>query len=119
MYIFICSEGGGLVGRRVDIKRRVDMAIAVVVRESVKEGQLGAFVDYMAEMIKLTKQEEGCTAYDLYEAADGSGEVVMIEVWESKEALDKHMASEHFKKFVPGGEIYKTGPNDIKLFNRL
>ena len=95
------------------------MAIAVVVKEKVKEGQLGAFVEYMAEMIKLTKQEDGCVAYDLYEAIDGTGEVVMLEIWESKEALDKHMASEHFKKYVPGGEVYKAGASEVKLFSRL
>ena len=95
------------------------MAIAVVVEERIKEGQLGAFVDYMSEMIALTKQEDGCIAYDLYEAVDGSGSVVMLEIWESKEALDKHMASEHFKRLIPGGDVYKSGAPEIRLFNRL
>ena len=95
------------------------MAVAVVVEEKVKEGQTEAFVEYMREMIALTKEEDGCIAYDLYEAIDGSGKVVMVEIWASKEALDKHMQSEHFKNFIPGGEIYKDGPPDIQIFNRL
>jgi len=96
------------------------MTVAVVVEEKIKEGQTAAFVDYMREMIALTKQEDGCIAYDLYEAADGSGGVVMLEMWESQEALDKHMESDHFKKFVPGGGIYKEeGPPNIRVFNRL
>jgi len=96
------------------------MAVAVIVEEKIKEGQLGAFVDYMREMIALTKAEDGCVAYDLYEAIDRSGEVVMVEIWESKEALDRHMETEHFKKFVPGGAIYKEeGPPNIKIFNGL
>ena len=95
------------------------MAVAVVVNEKLKEGQTGAFVEYMREMIALTKQEDGCFAYDLYEAIDGSGDVVMVEIWESKEALDAHMASEHFKKFVPGGDVYKEAPPDIKIYSRL
>ena len=95
------------------------MTMAVVVEEKIKEGQTGAFVDYMREMIALTKEEDGCIAYDLYEANDGSGAVVLLEMWESKEALEKHMETEHFKKFVPGGEIYKDGPPNIRIFNRL
>ena len=95
------------------------MAVAVVVEEKIKEGQTGAFVEYMSEMISLTKEEDGCIAYDLYEAIDGSGAVVMIEIWESKEALDKHMQSEHFKKFVPGGAVYQDAPGNIKVFSRL
>ena len=93
--------------------------VAVIVEEKVKEGQLQAYVDYMSEMIALTRQEEGCLAYGLHEAADGSGAVVMIESWESQEALDRHMASEHFLKFVPGGGVYKTEDSVIRVFNSL
>ena len=95
------------------------MAVSVVVEENVKDGQVSAYVEYMREMIALTKQEDGNIAYDLYEAADGSGAIVMIELWESQEALDKHMDSEHFKKFVPAGDVYKNGPSNIRIFNRL
>ena len=93
--------------------------VAVIVEEKIKDGQLEAFVDYMSDMIALTKQEDGCITYGLHEAADGSGGIVMIELWESKEALDKHMASEHFKRLIPGGEVYQDGPSVIKVFNRL
>ena len=95
------------------------MAIGVVVEEKIKEGQLEAFLDHMAEMITLTKQEDGCIAYDLYEAADGSGGIVMIEIWESQEALDKHMASEHFKRLVPASASFKAVPSQIRVFKRL
>ena len=95
------------------------MAVAVVVEESIKEGQLGAFVEYMREMIALTKEEDGCIAYDLYEAVDGSGGVVMVELWETKEKLDRHMETDHFKKFIPGGEAYKNAPPNIRVFERL
>jgi len=95
------------------------MQITVVVDESIKEGQTAAYVDYMREMIKITKTEEGNIAYDLYEAVDGSGDVVMVEIWESQEALDKHMKSEHFQKFVPGGDAFKTAPSNVRVFSRL
>ena len=93
--------------------------ISVVVEEKIKEGQLEAYVKYLTEMIDLTRKEEGCIAYGLHEAADGSGAVVMLESWESQEALDKHMESEHFKKFIPGGDAYKAGPSEIRVFKSL
>jgi quinol monooxygenase YgiN len=95
------------------------MAVAVVVKEHVKEGQLDAYVSHMGEAIALTKQEEGNIAYDLYEAADGSDEVVMVEIWETQEALDRHMRSEHFLRIIPAGDAYKTAPSEIKVYNRL
>ncbi|MDR0875450.1 MAG: antibiotic biosynthesis monooxygenase [Clostridiales Family XIII bacterium] len=93
--------------------------VAVFVKENVKEGMRDAYVEYMQEAIRLTKLEDGNIAYDLYEPADEPGGCAMIEVWESKEALDRHMQSEHFKKYIPGGDAYKTAPSKIQIFERL
>ena len=95
------------------------MQVTVIVEEKIKEGQLSEFAEFMREMIRLTKEEEGCIAYDLYEGADGSGDVVMVEVWESKEALDAHMQSAHFQKYIPAAEAYKESPSKIRVFGRL
>ena len=94
------------------------MLVSVLVEKKVKEGQLGALAEYLAEMIALTRQEDGCIAYGLHEAVDGSG-AVMIESWESQEALGRHMESEHFKKFIPGCDEYLDAPSEIRVFNSL
>ena len=95
------------------------MQISVIVEEYIKEGQKDAFVAHMREMIRLTKEEDGCLAFDLYESLGDDGEMVMVEIWESKEALDKHMQTDHFKEFVPAGEQYKSKPSVLKIFSRL
>jgi len=95
------------------------MQLVVVIDEKIKEGQLGAFMDYMRDMIALTKQEDGCIAYDIYEAIDGSGEVVMVEIWASQEAFDEHCKTDHFKEFIPGGDVYKVSPPHVRIFGRL
>jgi len=95
------------------------MSVAVVVEHKIKEGQLGAYVDYMKEMIALTKQEDGCIAYDLYEGIDEPGKCIMVELWESKEKLDVHMQTEHFQKFVPGGAAFQDAPSVINIYQKL
>ena len=95
------------------------MTIAVVVEEKIKDGQNAAFAEYMREMIALTKEEDGCIAYDLYEAVDGSKKCVMVELWENKEKLDAHMESEHFKRLIPPAEEFKAEPSNIRVFNKL
>jgi len=95
------------------------MTIALVCKEKIKEGQKEAFLDYMREMIRLTHEEEGCIAYDLYEPDDDpDADLVMIELWESREALDRHMASEHFQRYVPPGDVYKAAPTDVRIYER-
>jgi quinol monooxygenase YgiN len=96
------------------------MTIAVVCKEKIKEGQKEAFLKHMEEMLRLTHQEDGCIAYDLYEPEnDPDADLVMIEMWETKEALDKHMASEHFRRLIPPGDAYKAAPTEIKIYQRL
>jgi len=93
------------------------MAIGVVVDEYVKEGQLEAYMELMAEMVELTKKEDGCIAYDIYE--DDSGKIAILELWESQEALDKHMASEHFQRLIPAAEAFLSEPHGIRVFKKL
>ena len=95
------------------------MQISVIVEENIKEGQKDAYIAHMSEMIRLTKEEDGCIAYDLYESIDGSGEIVMVELWESKEALDAHIQSDHFKELVPAAEVFQEEPPKIRVFSIL
>jgi len=95
------------------------MQVAVIVEEKIKDGQQGAYLEHMREMIALTKAEDGCIAYDLYEDADGAGGIVMVELWESKEALDKHMQSEHFTRLVPAAAVYQEAPPNVRILSRL
>ena len=95
------------------------MRIGVVAEFAVKEGQMDVFLKNCEELIALTHKEEGCFAYDLYEADDGSGDLVMLEIWESREALDKHLQSEHYLRIVPiCGELQST-PAKVRFFNML
>ena len=93
--------------------------VAVYVKENLKDGVRDEYVEYMREAMRLTKLEEGNVAYDLYVPADEPNGCVMIEVWETKEALDRHMNTEHFLKFIPGGDVYKSAPSEIRIFESL
>jgi len=101
------------------MRRYSDMQISVIVEENIKEGQKDAFVAHMREMIRLTKEEDGCIAYDLYESIEGTGEIVLVELWESKEALDAHLQTDHFKELFPASEVFKAGPPKVRLFGIL
>lgn len=61
--------------------------------------------------IKLVEQslrDKGCIDYDLYQSKTNNDRYMIIETWESKEALDAHMATEHFRKLVPEMQKYAT-----------
>ncbi|MCZ4292983.1 putative quinol monooxygenase [Vibrio sinaloensis] len=55
-----------------------------------------------AELVKLidkTRIEEGCINYDLHQDNDNPAHFVFYENWESAQALDNHLASEHIKHY--------------------
>ncbi len=53
------------------------------------------------ELIAATRKEYGCAGYDLAQSTADENLVVVLESWESQEALDVHGKSEHFTRIVP------------------
>ena len=54
------------------------------------------------ELLKLvgpTRKEPGCIEYRLHQDKADQAQFVFYECWESTEHLQKHMQSEHFKRF--------------------
>ncbi len=46
-------------------------------------------------LIELTRKEEGCIAYELYQDITNPGKFTFIENWQSKEHLDAHLKTPH------------------------
>jgi quinol monooxygenase YgiN len=95
------------------------MAIKVVAREKIKSEKKEEVLEIFREMIELTRKESGCIAYDLHESLDHPDVLAMIEIWESKEALDAHMNSEHLKRLIPKVGEYIVEPSRIEVFREI
>ena len=72
-------------------------AVCFVKAECVEE-----FLSIAGELVRETnKLDKGCIKYDLWKNPDDPLHFVMLEEWESQNALDEHMAAAHFVKLVP------------------
>lgn len=49
-----------------------------------------------SQVIRLTRLEPGCAAYDLYRDADSPDRLVLFERWRDLAALTDHLATAHF-----------------------
>ena len=66
------------------------------------------------ELVSKTQKEVGCISYNLFRDVNDNSILTMIEEWESKEALDDHMKTEHFTRIVPiVGEFRKNSELNI------
>lgn len=93
--------------------------IKVVAKHYVKEDKVGAFIKSAKKMVEATLKEDGCIEYGLFRDEKDNRILTMIEEWEDKEALDKHMMSEHFLNIVPILRSFDEKPAEINLYRKV
>ena len=59
------------------------------------------------ELVEATRKEAGCISYELCHDLKNPGHFVFIEAWQDYDALDAHVASEHFQRLVPQIDAYQ------------
>ncbi|MCP1103250.1 quinol monooxygenase YgiN [Aequitasia blattaphilus] len=74
--------------------------IRVVAKFEVKPEEVTNAMPLFEELVEATRKEDGCAQYVLAKAGE-EGSFVVLEGWESKDALDVHSNSEHFTRLVP------------------
>ncbi|MCD7946793.1 MAG: antibiotic biosynthesis monooxygenase [Oscillospiraceae bacterium] len=94
--------------------------IRVVAPFYLKTGMLDPFVETAAPLIAETRKEAGCTTYELAQSAADPQVLVMLEAWETQEALDRHVKSAHFTAIVPKLQALCTdGEAGTALYTKL
>ena len=70
-------------------------------------GKVATDSERRAELVRLgeevaaaSREEPGCLGYRLFQATDDENAFVIVEEWESREALEAHFATEHVATFM-------------------
>ncbi len=72
----------------------------------------------LGTMVQASRIEEGCLLYNIYQLENKPNTFVVIESWESEEALDGHKTSEHYLHYKSNFEPFtadKYSDNLISL----
>lgn len=73
--------------------------VVVVVVAQAKPGQGDAALAAFGEVAVPTHAEQGCIAYALHRSAADPDQIVLVERWVSRQALDDHLATAHLQDF--------------------
>ncbi len=92
--------------------------IKVVAKGYAQEDKVKEIIEICKELVELTRKEEGCIRYELYQDINDSTILTFVEEWESKEALDKHMKTEHFTRIVPIKNKLMAKLTEINIYNK-
>ena len=93
--------------------------IKVVAKNFAEKDKVDEILVLCKELVEATRKEEGCTAYELCKDENDSTILTFIEEWESKEALESHMKTEHFTRIVPLLGKRMTKESEMNVYTKL
>ena len=93
--------------------------IKVVAKSFAKGDKLDRILELSEEMVGRTVKEEGCIKYELFQDLKDPKVMIIIEEWENEEALNKHMASEHFIRIIPQLNELREKASEINICKKL
>ncbi|MGB6128936.1 MAG: putative quinol monooxygenase [Psychrilyobacter sp.] len=87
--------------------------IAMVVQIIAEKNDIQKIKEIAEKLVIETKKEKGCIEYDFYTSIEDTTSMSFIEKWETKDDLENHLNSEHFKKLYPEICKYKIGGETV------
>jgi quinol monooxygenase YgiN len=73
----------------------------------------------LLELAGPSRAEAGCMLYDVCRSKADPDELLVLEEWESQEALDAHMATPHFQAFIGRIGAALAGEPGVAFIERL
>jgi quinol monooxygenase YgiN len=65
--------------------------------------------------IKETKEEDGCLMYEVFQTKSNPVEFIVIDSWESEEALTSHCETAHYSHFINNFKQYNAHIEPFEL----
>ena len=66
-------------------------------------------------IVAASRSETGCISYDFHQAIDDESVFLWHETWESREAINAHADSKHFREFSAAIEDITEEPLQVTL----
>ncbi|MGM0216338.1 putative quinol monooxygenase [Enterococcus sp. AZ109] len=80
----------------------------------VKEEKREEFLVFVEDLVNKSRKDEGAEFYDCLESLDTRNQFMIIENWRDQDAIDKHNATDHLKKFLAEIDQYLAGEKELK-----
>jgi len=91
--------------------------LRVIARIKAQADKVEELRSVLISLVEPTRKEPGCFSYTLLQNNEDPTDFTLVEEWESKQALESHLASKHFKDAggkLPGLVAVKA---DIRLYH--
>ncbi|VFJ13171.1 putative quinol monooxygenase [Candidatus Nitrosocosmicus franklandus] len=93
--------------------------VRVIVLINAKEGKKQELLDLFMPLINPPRKREGNISYTFNSSIEDPNELLFDEVWESKEAYDKHYNSQESVELRAKVQNLVSKPIEFKLFREI
>lgn len=93
--------------------------VVVVARGRVRAGKEEDVEQAFRDVMPPTHQEPGCKRYALHRGIDDRQTFVMIERWQSREALNDHLQTSHVQTLFGRLDDALEGPPELLILEPL
>lgn len=76
----------------------IRLNVSLIIEDEEKRERV---IKIVKELVVFSLRDKGCIDYDLYCSHTNDDRLMIIETWESREALKAHSETDHFKRLVP------------------
>lgn len=90
--------------------------IVLIAKIPIRPDRREAFLGAIGPLVEASNAEPGVIAYECTESTRTDNLFIFVEEYESQDALDSHMASEHFQAAAGGLGDLVSGPPELKTY---
>ena len=95
------------------------MSVLVLVELQVKSEDVSDMKSYLAEIFPDTRAYDGCQKIDVYFNTEDTGNMVLVEHWDSPAHYEKYRAWRAENGVSDKFEAMFAGPPSIRYFERI
>ncbi|HEY1984895.1 MAG TPA: putative quinol monooxygenase [Terracidiphilus sp.] len=92
--------------------------VRLIVRIVAQDGKADEVKGFFRRMVRPTRAERGCRYYELFES-NLPGLLFLHELWNSKEDLDAHRETSHFKELIPAATKLMKEPMEVNFLSEI
>lgn len=74
-------------------------SIAIVATLTAKSGKEKEAENVLLEVLKHSRNEEGCIHYNLHQSQEDPKSFTLYELWNDQKAIESHMESPHYQTY--------------------
>ena len=91
--------------------------VQVVARYTIAIGQEDEVMSLVSQLADATRAEPGCRSFEVYFEAGNPRHLALLERYRSREALDEHHASPHYRQLALAGCAPRLDRRVVEAFD--